>query len=349
MFTRAFALATLLAATSCAHHQKASFGAPSAAMGVTAAPANDPNDPMLQIEAAIAVQAIDVSAAGAHIRTEVAARGGRIVFDEIAGRAGRFSRRSSLTMKVRIPPASLEPLLSFIASEGAVDRRSVRVTDVSKQFFDQALALKNLRLTNDRLQEILKRPGIRVDEVLAIERELTRVRGEIQRLEGAQRFLRDKVTFATLDISIRGKREVEAIASAKAKLWIGPEVALFSIAGRQPAGGGITVELAREGTFELLVAPDGASTLILATFGSAIYSDLLGGGLRSYLNPYLGLRAGYAQIDGKNEFAFGGELGLELVKFKYVEIDAWVRAFGAVNATGLTGLLNGGAAVKVPF
>jgi hypothetical protein len=44
------------------------------------------------------------------------------------------------------------------------------------------------------------------------------------------------------------------------------------------------------------------------------------------LNPYIGLRGGYARFLGKNEALLGGLLGLELVKGEWYIIDAEVRA-----------------------
>ncbi len=89
---------------------------------------------------------------------------------------------------------------------------------------------------------------------------------------------------------------------------------------------------------------------VLASIGGEIYSDLLGGGERRYLNPYLGWRAGYARLDSDNQALIGATLGLELYKNRWFGLDAEARnylAFG--GARGAHYLLSPALAARVAF
>jgi len=62
--------------------------------------------------------------------------------------------------------------------------------------------------------------------------------------------------------------------------------------------------------------------------GGEDYSDFLGGGKRKWLNPYLGLRGGYARFLGYGEAVAGGTIGVELVHTDFMTIDADLRVLG---------------------
>jgi hypothetical protein len=65
----------------------------------------------------------------------------------------------------------------------------------------------------------------------------------------------------------------------------------------------------------------------LASIGGEIYSDLLGGGERRYLNPYLGWRAGYARLDSDNQAMVGATLGVELYRNRWFGLDLETRHY----------------------
>lgn len=73
--------------------------------------------------------------------------------------------------------------------------------------------------------------------------------------------------------------------------------------------------------------------MLLATLGGDIYSDFLGGGKRTFLNPYIGFRGGYARFLERNEFVVGGSVGLEIFRTDHVTVSADVRAMGFFGAS----------------
>ncbi|HTM22734.1 MAG TPA: DUF4349 domain-containing protein [Kofleriaceae bacterium] len=318
-----------------------------------------PPSPQLQeqlvIEAWLGLEVDDVQEAAAKLRAEVDRVGGRITNEQLGGAGVSWSG----SMSMRVPPGQAQGLFDFLAKLGTITSKRVQASDVSKQLFDQDLALENLGHTMDRLTKLLDKPGMEMKDVLAIETELTRLRGEIERIKGEQRWLKDRVAYATVEVALSRKAgEVPVILGAKAKFFPGARFAALTLlepdgAKRTRLGGGITIMFPRANPadpvrggfqFDAFQGPGDESAGFLATLGVATYSDFLGRGSRHFLNPYLGIRLGYAHING-SAFAFSGTAGLELYKHKYFMIDASVDLVGLVSDEFESAVVSGAGAV----
>ncbi len=169
----------------------------------------------LVIEGSLTVEVGEVADLISGLRAVVEQGGGRIITEEVSG--AETSWRADL--RLRLPPDQVDAVVAWLAGKGDILDKRINATDVSRTLFDQELALANLQATSDRLQAILAGPGLVMADVLAIEKELTRIRGEIEAIKGAQRFLRDRVALATLDIALR--RRDGAVTIARAKFYPG--------------------------------------------------------------------------------------------------------------------------------
>ncbi|KAB2897183.1 MAG: DUF4349 domain-containing protein [Kofleriaceae bacterium] len=313
--------------------------APSGAPTVTASDATTTQIPeQLVVEGSLVVEVGEVGDIVPGLRTFVEAAGGRVITEQVSGGETSWSA----TLKLRLPPAQVEPVVAWLAGRGDILDKRINATDVSRELFDQELALENLTATSDRLQALLAQPGLGMNDVLAIEKELTRIRGEIEAIKGAQRFLKDRVALATLDVSLR-RRDGAIVTVARAKFYPGVRVTSLTLLdpeGRQRTrfGGSLVLHsILRNHSLEVDLyeaAPamdgSGAKAAVIATTGGAAYSDFLGGGRRRTLNPYLGLRAGYAYLDS-SRFVIQAEAGLELWKSRHAVIDASVRGTGLIG------------------
>ena len=190
----------------------------------------------------------------------------------------------------------------------------------------------NLTRTLERLRQLLEREGLAMSEILAIESEMTRLRGEIERIKGDRRWLEHRVAFATLDIGL--SRREGAILGPRAKFYPGPRLSTLVLfdpgdSQRVRVGGGVAVHFRPRLSLELDIfeGADGDRRSVVASLGGALYSDFLGRGKRRFLNPYLGLRLGYGYLDG-SAFAFAGGVGVELFKSKYALLDTNINVFG---------------------
>lgn len=306
----------------------------------------------LVIEAWIDLSTEHVARAVSAIRARVEASGGRVVSENVSG-SGESA--ASAALEVRVPPAQAVATTEWLGTLGAVTSKRVLASDVSKTLFDQDLALQNLRLTMERLQKLATQSGP-VEELLAIEKEMTRVRGEIEKLEGEQRWLVDRVAFATITVTIRRSGDEPYEDVPEARVYPGPQLAMLTLLDpgmreRTRFGGGVGLRVNRYATFELAVFPraeNDDSRTVIATFGSALYSSYLRDGHRRYLNPYLGGRIGFGHLSGHSSPVVAGELGVELVKHEYLVVDASLRALAFVRESADTAL-DATLGVSVPF
>lgn len=304
------------------------------------------------IEGWLEIEVERVAETAAAIRARVEGSGGRVIEEQVGG--GATSRHGHV--QVKIPPAEVDGFLAWIAKQGELRGKRIQSTDVSRQLFDQVIALDNLQRTMDRLRALLEREGLNMQEILAIEKEMTRLRGEIERIKGEQRFLQHKVALATLTIQLRQHEDaVELGEDAEAKLYPGPRLSMLYLldAGgrtRMRLGGGAVVHLYERTNVELDVFtdPDDTGTAVLATTGADLYSDFLGRGRRRFLNPYLGIRLGFGYLE-RSTFAFGAGAGVELYKNKYLMLDLNVRAIGLAGKGGVDTAVVAGTGVVVAF
>ena len=311
-----------------------------------------------QIPEAVVVEgsvSVEVDKAGAvvpAIHARVEQDGGRVVNEAVSGDEQSWSAQ----LKLRVPPDKVDDLLALLARRGRITDRHITATDVSRQLFDQDIALKNLHVTLDRLTQLMAQGGLKLDDVLRIEQEMTRIRGQIEQLEGDQRFMKDRVALATLDVTI-SRRAAPEVHLARAKVYPGVRAATLVLLDpngrpRTRYGGGLVIHsVLRSFSFELDVfqqEPNAAGTsssqAVLATLGGAVYSDFLGGGTRRFLNPYLGMRLGYGYLDG-SRFVAQGEAGVELFKTKAALLEANVRLTGLVGKSSDLGVVGAVGAV----
>ena len=305
----------------------------------------------LVVEAWIRLQADDVAKAAAAVIARVEADGGRVVSSNLIG-SDRAA--SSAALELRVPPAKTAAFTGWLGSLGVIESRRTLASDVGKLMFDQELELKNLELTMSRLQKLVEK-DVPVKELLEIEKEMTRVRGDIERVKGEQRWLADRVELATVTLTIT--REGGPIdPRPHARLYPGPRLSVLSLLDpdgrpRTRVGGGASVQVNRHFTLDLDVFPrkDGESRAAIATLGTALYSGYLGGGRRRFGNPYLGVRLGYGYLSGEGSVALAAELGLELVRHRYLVVEAAVRTVAFFREERTDGALHGMIGVGVPF
>jgi hypothetical protein len=103
---------------------------------------------------------------------------------------------------LRVPSAQLEPALAELKQLGRADQESQAGEEVTKQYVDLAARLKNSRATEERLVGVLRNNTGKVKDVLEVENEISRVRGEIEGMEADRRALQTRIDFATITLSV---------------------------------------------------------------------------------------------------------------------------------------------------
>jgi hypothetical protein len=114
---------------------------------------------------------------------------------------GREQARRA-TLEVKVPAPAFDRLVAGLAPIGRVETVNVSAEDVSEEFVDLTARAENARRLESRLVDLLARRTGKLQEVLAVERELARVREEIERYDGRLRFLRTRASMSTLAITV---------------------------------------------------------------------------------------------------------------------------------------------------
>jgi len=106
----------------------------------------------------------------------------------------------SLSASLRVPAAELDATLAELRELGRVENESQKGEDVTRQYADLVARLANARNTEQRLGQMLAQRTGKLSDVLDVEREISRVRGEIEQMEAERRATADQVAFATAQL-----------------------------------------------------------------------------------------------------------------------------------------------------
>ncbi len=120
-------------------------------------------------------------------------------------------RVSWATLTVRVPAEHFDALVGWTESEVEVESLDISTADVTEEWVDVVSRIDNHRRTEQRLQQLLEDRTADLADVLAVERELARVRGEIEAAEGRLRVLSDQVGLSTLTISVAVRNPYEPV------------------------------------------------------------------------------------------------------------------------------------------
>ncbi len=119
--------------------------------------------------------------------------------------------RASVTL--RVPEAEFSAALSALKGLGTVRGHAVTSEDVTKAYFDLETRLAVMRQTEARLRELLVSNTGKLSEVLQVERELSRVIGQIESMEGEKRYYDRQVSLSTITLTLY---EPQALVRASA-------------------------------------------------------------------------------------------------------------------------------------
>jgi hypothetical protein len=147
--------------------------------------------------ASVEVDSLD--AAIASVRALAARLGGYVANSSV--RMGEEQVRGA-QLELRLPAEQFDAAIGGLDPVGEVETVDVQAQDVGEEFVDLSARLENARRLEARLIDILATRTGRLEDVLAVERELARVREEIERMEGRLRYLQTRVAMSTLTVDV---------------------------------------------------------------------------------------------------------------------------------------------------
>src|SRR6056297_1172527 len=125
-------------------------------------------------------------------------------------RNGRFT--------IRIPNEAFQSVFDYLKDEGELIQETINVNDVTKQYYEIDNKVKNLEVQEERLRELMSKAE-NVTEIMEIERELTRIRNEIDNLKMNLSDIDDRASMSTIHLGVREIEDKGKIQPVDENVW----------------------------------------------------------------------------------------------------------------------------------
>lgn len=136
--------------------------------------------------------------------------------DVAEAHGGYLVSRTDTVVQLRVPSTHFRLALREIAALGDVTRRSVSAQDVSEQYHDLEVRLKNLEAVRNRLEQFLVR-ATNVDEALRVGKELENVVRQIDEAKGRMQFLKTRASYSLITLTLTPAPEKAPVVAGGGK------------------------------------------------------------------------------------------------------------------------------------
>jgi hypothetical protein len=124
---------------------------------------------------------------------------GYVAETQVGGNSGSPRQGS---WKVRVPESQYESFMAQVARMGELQTVHSDSKDVSEEYYDIEARISNKQVEERRLVKLLEQATGKLREILEVEREISRVRGEIEQMQGRLRVLANLSALTTITITI---------------------------------------------------------------------------------------------------------------------------------------------------
>ena len=163
-------------------------------------PAPDPRKLIRNAHAELEVASFD--AAVDAVTTTAAQDGG---FLDTRNSARGSNGKVGGTLVVKVLPERLDHFLAWLRTQGDLKNQTLQTEDVTKAYYDTDARLRNSRRMEERLLKMLDEVKGKMSEVLQVEKELGRVRSDIEQMQGELKLYDAQVRFATVTLNVYEK------------------------------------------------------------------------------------------------------------------------------------------------
>lgn len=163
--------------------------------------------PMIVRTASLTIVAKEFENARAAVEQILRRHGGYVA--ELSAEGSAAGSRS-LAASLRIPSAKLDASIVELKKLGRVEGESLGGEEVTKPYTDLISRQSNARNTEKRLAQVLENRTGKVADVLSVEKEIARVREEIEQLEAERKTLENKVEYATVQLRLDEEYKAQA-------------------------------------------------------------------------------------------------------------------------------------------
>jgi hypothetical protein len=122
---------------------------------------------------------------------------------------------SNATIVLRLPSKEFGAIVPMLRALGEISSETTNAADITDQYIDVSARLASAKVLEKRLLELAADRNGKVESVLAVERELARVRGEIESHEGHIRQWNDQIAMSTITLGLSTKAPEIAAAPSR--------------------------------------------------------------------------------------------------------------------------------------
>jgi hypothetical protein len=112
----------------------------------------------------------------------------------------QISTQRTATWRVRVPVDRFDDFIHRISELGEVRTSHLGSQDVTEEYFDLEARIRNKQEEEKRLLKHLADSTGKLEDILKVEGELSRVRGEVEQMQGRLRFLANRADLSTVTI-----------------------------------------------------------------------------------------------------------------------------------------------------
>jgi Domain of unknown function (DUF4349) len=124
---------------------------------------------------------------------------GYVVNSEVTGSPGT---PRAAHWKIRVPVAQFDAFREAVTRLGELERNTTDSQDMTDEYYDLEARIKNKKVEEARLLQHLEKSTGKLDEILAVEREISRVRGEVEQMQGRLQILAKLTALTTVTITL---------------------------------------------------------------------------------------------------------------------------------------------------
>jgi len=103
------------------------------------------------------------------------------------------------SVTIRVPSKTFNETIAYVKTIGEVQSENISGQDITEEYTDLDGQLKNLKATEEQFTAIMK-DAYKIEDVLAVQRELMNVRSQIESMEGRMKYLRESVDMSSLTV-----------------------------------------------------------------------------------------------------------------------------------------------------
>ncbi len=153
----------------------------------------------------------DYATTRAKLDALLAAAGGYVDSTQVSHSQGSVS---NATVVLRLPSETFGSIIPKLRELGEITGETTNAADITAQYVDISARLTSSKALEKRLIELATARDGGIEAVLAVERELARVRGVIESYEGTMRQWNDQIAMSTLTLTLSTKAPAIAATAA---------------------------------------------------------------------------------------------------------------------------------------